>query len=38
MNLSHENVAAKLNSYLPVTTERQMELIRNMQCTILYDI
>ncbi len=30
MNLGHENVATTINSYLPVTTERQMELIRNM--------
>ena len=31
MNLGHENVATTINSYLPVTTERQMELIRNMR-------
>ena len=30
MNLGHENVATTINSYLPVTTERQMELIRTM--------
>ena len=30
MNLGHENVATTINSYLPVTTERQMELIREM--------
>ncbi|WP_417713745.1 tyrosine-type recombinase/integrase [Pseudophaeobacter arcticus] len=30
MNLGHENVATTINSYLPVTTERQMELIRNL--------
>lgn len=30
MNLGHENVATTINSYLPVTTERQMDLIRNM--------
>lgn len=30
LNLGHENVATTINSYLPVTTERQMELIRNM--------
>ncbi|MBB57200.1 MAG: integrase [Rhodospirillaceae bacterium] len=30
MNLGHENVATTINSYLPVTTERQMELIRAM--------
>lgn len=30
MNLGHENVATTINSYLPVTTERQMELIRGM--------
>lgn len=30
MNLGHENVATTINSYLPVTVERQMELIRNM--------
>ncbi len=31
MNLGHENVATTINSYLPVTTERQMQLIRNMR-------
>lgn len=31
MNLGHENVATTINSYLPVTTERQMDLIRNMR-------
>lgn len=31
LNLGHENVAMTINSYLPVTTERQMELIRR-QC------
>ncbi len=30
MNLGHENVATTINSYLPVTTERQLELIRKM--------
>lgn len=30
MNLGHENVATTINSYLPVTTERQMEMIRSM--------
>jgi integrase len=30
MNLGHENVATTLNSYLPVTTERQMQIIRDM--------
>lgn len=30
MNLGHENVATTINSYLPVTTERQMTLIRDM--------
>jgi len=30
MNLGHENVATTINSYLPVTTERQLELIRCM--------
>lgn len=30
MNLGHENVATTINSYLPVTPERQMELIRGM--------
>jgi len=30
MNLGHKNVATTVNSYLPVTTERQMELIRNL--------
>jgi site-specific recombinase XerD len=30
MNLGHENVATTINSYLPVTVERQMELIRKM--------
>ena len=30
MNLGHENVATTINSYLPVTTERQMALIRDM--------
>ncbi len=30
MNLGHENVATTINSYLPVTTERQMELIRGI--------
>lgn len=30
MNLGHENMATTFNSYLPVTTERQMELIRKM--------
>lgn len=31
MNLGHDNVATTINSYLPVTTERQMELIREME-------
>jgi integrase len=31
MNLGHENVATTINSYLPVNTERQIELIRNMR-------
>lgn len=30
MNLGHENVATTINSYLPVTVERQMELTRSM--------
>jgi len=30
MNLGHENVATTINSYLPVTIERQMELIRKI--------
>lgn len=30
LNLGHENVATTINSYLPVTTERQMELIRKI--------
>ena len=30
MNLGHENVATTLNSYLPVTTERQMQIIRDL--------
>lgn len=30
-NLGHENVATTINSYLPVTTERQMQLIREME-------
>ncbi|MEP2470620.1 MAG: hypothetical protein ABJH45_03555 [Paracoccaceae bacterium] len=30
MNLGHESMATTFNSYLPVTTERQMELIRKM--------
>lgn len=30
MNLGHENLATTINSYLPVTTERQMELIQNL--------
>ena len=30
MNLGHENVATTINSYLPITTQRQMELIRGM--------
>ena len=30
MNLGHENVATTVNSYLPVTVQRQMELIRSM--------
>ena len=30
MNLGHENVATTINFYLPVTTERQMQLIRSM--------
>ena len=30
MNLGHDNVATTINSYLPVTVERQMQLIRNM--------
>lgn len=30
MNLGHENMATTFNYYLPVTTERQMELIRKM--------
>ena len=32
MNLGHENVATTINSYLPITTERQMGLIRGMKC------
>ena len=34
MNLGHENVATTINSYLPVTTERQIELIRNMRAPV----
>lgn len=30
MNLGHENVATTLNSYLPVTVERQMQIIRDL--------
>lgn len=30
LNLGHENVSTTINSYLPVSTERQMELIRSM--------
>ena len=30
MNLGHENVTTTLNSYLPVTTQRQMEIIRDL--------
>ena len=30
MNMGHENVATTMNSYLPVTAERQMELIKAM--------
>jgi len=30
MNLGHENLTTTINSYLPVTTERQMELIGQM--------
>jgi hypothetical protein len=30
MNLGHETVATTINSNLPVTAERQMELVRNM--------
>ncbi len=30
MNLGHENVATTINSYLPVTEQRQLELIRTM--------
>ncbi|WP_417605574.1 tyrosine-type recombinase/integrase [Primorskyibacter flagellatus] len=30
MNLGHESLAVTVNSYLPVTVERQMELIRGM--------
>jgi|TARA_R110000782_G_scaffold82779_13_gene162643 hypothetical protein len=30
MNMGHENVATTMNSYLPVSTERQMELIKAM--------
>lgn len=30
LNLGHSNVATTMNSYLPISTERQMELIRNM--------
>ena len=30
MNLGHESLAVTVNSYLPVTTERQMELIGQM--------
>jgi integrase len=30
MNLGHENVATTLNSYLPVTTQRQLEIIRDL--------
>jgi len=30
MNMGHENVATTMNSYLPVSTERQMEIIRDM--------
>ncbi len=30
MNLGHENMATTINSYLPVTIERQMDLIRKM--------
>ena len=31
MNLGHDNVSTTINSYLSVTTERQMELIRDMR-------
>ena len=30
MNFTLDEVATTINPYLPVTTERQMELIRNM--------
>jgi hypothetical protein len=30
MNLGHENMATTFNSYLPVSQERQMELIARM--------
>ena len=30
MNLGHDNVATTINSYLPVTVERQLELIKNI--------
>jgi hypothetical protein len=30
MNLGHENVATTINSYLPMTTQGQMETIRKM--------
>ena len=29
MNLGNENVATTLNSYLPVTTHQQLEIIRD---------
>ena len=31
MNLGHESLVVTVNSYLPVTVERQMELIRGME-------
>ena len=30
MSLGHENVTTTLNSYLPVTAQRQMEIIRDL--------
>ena len=30
MNLGHDDVATTIHSYLPVTTERQLEIIREM--------
>lgn len=30
MNMGHEKVATTMNSYLPISTERQMEIIRDM--------